>query len=393
METQPVEIAEIAEIAEMPEIPEIAEIAEIAEMPEIPEIAEIAEIAEMPEITKVDDITKALKEKRLKDSYLNKANWNNLTILFNKIIYEFKSEIFGGAVVSLIFRAHWVDKYYAFIDTLQKEHPYFDKDNNVMYYDDSSFHPESYKGRTTFPKNDIDIFIKNEVNYKKFEDYLFKTFKIKKLKLNTNGKPNSPYFIETNDKLKKILTYHRFAISGYKMPLEITRLLQFLPSEDILNNILNNNIHIKLDIIILNDKWEEIGDYGLTYKDVSPPFNHPDFRCNQLTLTRLNYSKFDFRSDDDEDKQKEYTSTRNRTLRFDVRANWQVIPKIKSYETDYGTGILSNKFYEIDKQHNELYNLQIIIDDIIAQKAVAISYSHNPSSFIDYHRIIKMELK
>jgi len=198
--------------------------------------------------------------------------------------------------------------------------------------------------------------------------YLEGNHKIRKVKFAEDALPHSPYFLETNDELKKVLEYHRFEIEGMKIPTEVRRMFScirdFIPEE--LAFKIWNGITIQLDIIVLKDNWEELTSI-FDIDDVCPPFRNPDFRCNQVSLVKSKDIVID---------------------KYELKANMQFIPIPD--EQEYTT-FLNKKALELKRLQREADNLQLIIDDIIAKRAIPAST--NPRTSIAHHRILKMEKK
>ena len=291
------------------------------------------------------------------ESDVNCSYWKNFIDFIYKLI-SIDCEIFGGAARDLTLREYWTAKFYDFLK---------DGQHSNEIYDDPSVHPESYEGRRLLP-TDLDIFIKGKANFEKVMKYLEDNYKIRKIRFAEDSLPHSPYFLETNKELKKVLEYHRFEIRGMKIPTEVSRMFacirEFLPEE--LSSKIWNGITIQLDIIVLKDNWKELGTDFYDESRVSPPFDNPDFRCNQLSLVKC----------------KDSTG-------YELKANMQFIPLID--EREIGTIMrINRKALEFKQLQREADNLQIIIDDIIAKRAIPVA---RIGKMIAPHRILKMEKK
>jgi hypothetical protein len=351
---------------------------------------------ENPPVESIDEIVFSMTKSEIdiSNSTYNRSHWANIKDLFEKFI-SLGCIIFGGAPRDKVCRDYWVSKFEEYTSSLPETHKY--NRSSFIYYDDPTFHPTSYnngKGRTLLPK-DFDLFIKGKTAFAKVKDYLFETFNIAELQLDDKADAHCPYFLESNEKLKKVLTYHRFTIKGYKINLGIKRLLKSIPDK-FLNRILSNyenenTMNFKIDIIVLADDWVKICDSELEYKDVSPPFGCPDFRCNQLYFEKVKHPIH--YSDGNYDDIGNWAPG----MHYTMKANLQVIEKTTIELFDHGLGCrtLAYKVFEMKKLQNEIDNIQCIIDDIITQKAVAVKQYriNNTTQFILPHRISKMILK
>lgn len=292
------------------------------------------------------------------DSDVNRSYWNNFSDLIKNLI-SIDCEIFGGAARDLTLREYWTSKFYEFVSG--------DWHSANKSYDDPSVHPESYEGRRLFP-TDLDIFIKGKANFEKVMKYLKDNYKIRNMHFAEDVLPHSPYFLETNSELKKVLEYHRFEIRGMKIPTEVSRMFacirEFLPEE--LSSKIWTGITIQLDIIVLKDNWKDL-PHSFDEFDLSPPFGNSDFRCNQLSLVKCKDS-----------------------AGYELKANMQFIPLPDEREREFPT-ILNRKALELKQLQREADNLQLIIDDIIAKRAIPASTNSRTS--IASHRILKMEKK
>ena len=292
------------------------------------------------------------------ESNVNCSYWKNFDDLIQKLI-SLDCEIFGGAARDLTLREYWTSKFYEFVSE--------DWRSVNKSYDDPSVHPESYEGRRLFP-TDLDIFIKGKANFEKVMKYLEGNHKIRNIRFEEDSLPHSPYFLETNAELKKVLEYHRFEIRGMKIPAEVSRMFscirEFLPEE--LASKIWTGITIQLDIIVLKDNWEELSNV-FCIDDLCPPFGNPDFRCNQLSLVKCKDSN-----------------------RYELKANMQFIPMLDEREIGF-TMRFNRKALEAKQLQREADNLQLIIDDIIAKRAIPAS--SNPGKSIAPYRILKMEKK
>lgn len=290
------------------------------------------------------------------ESEVNCAYWKNLHDLITKLI-SFDCEFFGGAARDFVCRQYWAENYYEF---MCKRH--INNDTHETY-DNPSVHPESYEGRRLLP-TDLDIFIKGKANFEKVIEYLKRNFKIKEFELSEDALPHLPYFLETNAELKKVLEYHRFEIQSMQIPLEVRRMFscirEFLPEE--LASKIWTGITIQLDIIVLKDNWREL-ETNFDESEVCPPFGNADFRCNQLSLVKCKDSH-----------------------RYELKANMQFIQPIAQIENET---LFNRKQLETNRLQREADNLQLIIDDIIAKRALLVS----DQKVVAPHRILKMEKK
>jgi hypothetical protein len=285
---------------------------------------------------------------------INRAHWNNINGLIAKLVCEMDCEIFGGAARDITYHDYMAGQFYDL----------FSKENRPTpeQYDDPTLFPETYKGRTLIPE-DLDIFIHGEEKFKKVMEYLEKTYVIKKLATQDNVEPNTPYFMEKNEKLKDFLSYHKIIIDKPIMSSNIMRTFSCI--KDLLPPNIYQKIfqpkEISIDIIVLKDNWKELDVTDMFEEiDVMPPFNNPDFRCNQLSLVKAEYHG------------------------YKLKANWQFIGT--THSDTYS--LLNCMEPELRKLQDAVANLKIITDDIIAQRAIPVV-----PTILAAHRIVKMEKK
>lgn len=307
----------------------------------------------------VFSLTKADMNKIKSD--FNRANWNNLNELIIKLIL-LDCEIFGGAARDIVYRDYYTNIFYKeYAKTMDNPRA------SAEEYDDPNLFPETYAGRTLLP-TDLDIFIKGNANFEKVCKYLKETYKCNVYNNQEHAEPRAPYFIETNPELKKVLKYYHIVINGLVSTVQSRRLF------GVLNNFLPETIKkqfvkgvvMKLDVIVLADNWKEVQLDNYDECDLNPPFNNPDFRCNQLSLV----------------KQTEPTKWPYYTL----KSNWSFIPHVYEYNYD---GIIACMSEEIKKIQREADNLKIITDDIIAKRAIPVI----STKLVAPYRIVKMEKK
>jgi TusA-related sulfurtransferase len=123
---------------------------------------------------------------------------------------------------------------------------------------------------------------------------------------------------------------------------------------------------MKLDVIVLEDNWKEVQLINFSEYDLSPPFDNPDFRCNQLSIV----------------KQAEPT----KWPYYKLKSNWAFIPHVFEHNAD---GIIACISEEIKNIQREADNLKIITDDIIAKRAIPVISTR----LVAPYRIVKMEKK
>jgi hypothetical protein len=307
-------------------------------------------------------ITKSMMKSII--SKFNYADWKILRKIVAKLI-ACGCEIFGGAARDFVYRDHCANIFYAkFLQTYNRKATSEDYDNPNLF-------PETYAGRTLLPP-DLDVFVKGEVNFDKVRKYLIETFECRIYdheKKPDIKDPDNPYFIDSNPDLKKVLKYYSIPLSNLwrseQLKEKIKVLREFFPG--IIVDLFNKAPIMKLDIIVLVDNWKKINIDNHNYEDESrfcPPFNNPDFRCNQLSLVK---------SDNFENT-------------YVLRANCNFKPiSLRKYKN----GLLGYINNEIIEQESKTESLKIIIDDIIAQRAVSVLSKR----LVDSHRIAKMEKK
>lgn len=307
-------------------------------------------------------------------SEINCSKWKNLNSLINGLIY-LDCEIFGGAARDIVYRNYWTIKYYEYLK-IQFPQNFYDLVNSTTMYDNPSIHPESYKGRTLLP-NDLDIFINDENKFKTVLEYLNRKYNIYYHKKPDDDddidNSNCPYFIETNPKLKNILKYYCISIEAFNIPIEARRIIECL------RMIIPNDIYqklfesckIKLDFIVLTDGWQKKVTSDIQYEyHLQPPFNTPDFRCNQISLVKIS------------------DITKYESRKYEIKTNWDFISQ-NDHDFSSSAALVSCLSIKMEKLQRDMDNLKIITDDIIEQRAIPVF----PRTIIPHHRILKMELK
>ena len=289
------------------------------------------------------------------NSFINCKKWLNFSSLVTSII-NMDCEIFGGAARDLIYRNHMTNLYNDYLDN--------ETDICIKYldsyerYDNCKVHPYSYKGRTLMP-TDLDIYIQGKDKFNKLMTFLNERYKIHHFHNESPDFQNSqsPYFLETDPRFKDALEYHSVDIVSFNMSTELYRMLEFVKifiTKDIYEKIFES-CKIHLDIIVLIDE---------SMTDIRPPFNNPDFRCNQISLVK-----------------------RTDGSGYEVKANWNFIDP---YYINPGRFDLTKQIKsKIEKLKIESENLDIIINDILEQKAIPVITGKIPS----LKRIIKMYSK
>jgi hypothetical protein len=189
-----------------------------------------------------------------------KARWVVLTRLYYTLSkYGLP---YGGVVRDYIAHIDAAKSYYAYC-----------KENEIaadVYYNESTVHTETYKGRGLLP-NDIDIFITKE----KFDELI----KVLSAKFNLTKKHTNPnYFFKSNELLQSALTHEKWTIDLFSFS-----------NDDIGAILLGRSYRRKafewsIDFVIIRDdylKHEEYVNKGILY----PPFGNPDFDVNLLSFT------------------------------------------------------------------------------------------------------------
>ena len=308
----------------------------------------------------LEDIAFSISKAKLNQikSEINCMNWKNLNTLISELI-ELDCEIFGGAARDIFARDHWATKFY---EEFLLPRINDTQSNTTEQYDEPTCHPESYEGRTLLPK-DLDLFIKGEANFEKVKKYLINKYKVITIEKSEGASHHTPYFIEKNPKLAEVLLYHHFILKNLNYSVETRRMIEILkhilPAE-VIDKIFPDII-IHIDIIVLKDNWKQFRYY---LNEMCPPFDNPDFRCNQISLV----------------KDKKENLTRNYTL----KVNWNLTEK--SDGRHFGS-LFKCVSAELSDVQLKMDNLKIVIEDIINKRAIPVSKN------ISAHRIIKMQAK
>lgn len=292
-------------------------------------------------------------------SDFNRANWNNLNELIMALVRS-DCEIFGGAARDIVYRDYYTNIFYKeYAKTMDNPRA------SAEEYDDPNLFPETYAGRTLLP-TDLDIFIKGNANFEKVCKYLTETYECIVYDNKENAEPRAPYFMETNPELKQVLKYYHIVITGLAKTIHARRLFGvhkiFLP--ETIQKQFAKGVVMKLDVIVLVDNWKEVKLYNYDEYNLRPPFNNPDFRCNQLSLVKQT-----------EPKKWPY---------YILKSNWSFILRGFEYNND---GIIARISEEIKKIQREADNLKIITDDIIAKRAIPVI----STKLVAPYRIVKME--
>lgn len=294
------------------------------------------------------------------DASIKRMQWINLRDLMNNIIMH-GAEIFGGAARDTVRRTHYAEQFYKLFSEK------YGKPLSPKEYNDPTLFPETYEGRTLLPA-DLDVFIEGQDKFDKLLEYLKKNYVIKFYTKDDNVDTTHPlnsYFIERNPELKDVLTYYQVFIKKINMSSALKQVLEIYEMLGIdIRYKIDDHTAIKLDIIVLNADWKKIkSSRRYSEANLHPPFDNPDFRCNQISLVRKPGEQYNG---------------------YMLSANMQFI------EEDYiPPSLLHNIDTEIQKLEYKKANLQIIIDDIIANRAVIV----DRTKLIAAHRIVKMEAK
>lgn len=275
--------------------------------------------------------------------------------LIKNLVCDYKCEIYGGAARDYITYDYWKNKF-------EKE---YKLDYTLEEYYDSTCHPESYNGRTLLP-TDLDIFISSISDYKHLMEYFTKFYKV-----NILCDDIEPYFMNLDEKIIELLICKKIALSYINMP-DVDNFCKTLfdvifgsQIPDQMKIQIDNIWKLQIDIIILDDvKISKNIDKYFKFVPINPPFNNPDFICNQVSLIK------------DPDT---YDN-------FIIISNVDVIPKLEPISS---TSLLEIRKYNLTCVQRDYDNLQLIIDEIIQKKATPV----HSNKLIGAHRIYKMESK
>lgn len=179
--------------------------------------------------------------------YKGREAWLHQKDLVYKIILSFSGLIYGGTASNFVLHDYWVGEYRKYCKYL-KESDNEETRDELILYNNSAFHPVSFKGRTDLPR-DYDVYIR-EADF----DILMKYFE-ENYVINMIPK-QSPYFITTRKYLKYLA-------------------LSIIPK----NCINGLDITMYFDFIIFTGE-----EYR--YKHYMPPYSNLDFRCNSLCLRK-----------------------------------------------------------------------------------------------------------
>lgn len=205
---------------------------------------------------------------------INHGMWLTYTKLYSEVIRK-GGILFGGCVRDYYDRNYFANKFYEYCESQNIDSSVA----NSKYYNDKTFHPETFKSRVLLP-NDIDIFC-NEQQQDKILACIREFYILKEV-----NKDEPSYFIKKSKLHEKALIHRKFTckILGDVfdiLDMAIVTILRLTLGNKLLRLI--NSKSFKIDLIVLRDEYSNMDSMSAPCELV-PPFGKADIRCNMIYM-------------------------------------------------------------------------------------------------------------